>query len=223
LEAELVKSAIAHDDFSFSHVLTVFKRPPYPVPFRESLLERLRRQLENPDDEDGRFLPAWLDWAEQAGEIPGLRPQLEACARSKSWMSYNAAALLLALSNPEESKALSASAAEMWPHYWSPSLNSSSDLLRLAAANPQSWYKQLKIKLEKYEFELAVRDTPVFLLARTLLPRLSPEDRGSLMAQLAKTLGKYEQPWVGSSFWGDIPRRPTDTFLELCFDSGVQP
>jgi hypothetical protein len=223
LEAELVESAINHDDYSFSHVLKVFQRPPYPVPFRASLMERLQRQLKNPDDENGRFLPAWLDWAERAGEIPGLRPQLEASARSKSWISYNAAALLLPLSNPEESRALSANAAELWPHYWSPSLNSSSDLLRLAAANPQSWYKQLKIKLEKYEFHFAVRNTPVFRLARTLLPSLSPEDRSSLMAQLAKTLWKYEQPWIGSDFRGEIPRRPADLFLELCFDSGVQP
>jgi hypothetical protein len=223
LEAELVESAIGHDDYSFSHVLKVFQKPPYPVPFRESLMERLRRQLQNPDDENGQFLPAWLRWAEQAGEIPGLRSQLEACARSESWLRYNAAARLLPFSNPEESRALSASAAEMWPHYWSPMLNSLSDLLRLAAANPQSWYKHLKIKLDEYEFQLAVRDTPVFRLARTLLPRLSPEDRGSLIAQRARTLGKYEQPWIGSSFRGDTPWRPTDTFLELCFDSGVQP
>lgn len=138
-------------------------------------------------------------------------------------MSYIAAALLLPLSSPEESRTLSARAAEMWPHYWSSSLNSRNDLLLLAAANPQSWYKQLKLRLEEYEFQLAMRDTPVFLLAQALLPRLSPEDRSLLMAQLAKTLGKYEQPWVGSSFRGDTPRRPADLFLELCFDSGVQP
>jgi hypothetical protein len=222
LEAELIESVIDEDDFHFSHVLKVFRNPPYPDRIRRSLMERLQRALQNPEKENAQFLPVWLRWAEQAEEIPSLRAQLEICAQRESWVRYKAAALLLPLYSPAEASALSASVAEMWPHFWSHSLNSPSDLLRLVSVNPRSWYEQLKIKLEQYEFFLAVRDVPVFPLARALLPRLSIEDRRSLMAQLARTVGKYEQPWVGSSLWDDNSRRPSDLFLELCFDSGVQ-